>query len=441
MDRLGVVGIGWQKGGPELLARFTLPREERAQHLNDLAEAIGTTEVVYIATCNRVEIAFSTGPETPVSEVRSRIFEALAKRPALPGEAERLWRAWAGEGAAEHLYLVTSGLDSARVGETDISGQIRQALEVSREAGLVGPRLNQVFDGALKAAAQVHQLTAVGEGRTSLAEVALDAVRDRLAQNPGKVALVGVSPMTRRCGVALADIGVPLLIVNRSIGPAEALAAELGGTALALKSFVEEPQPVEAIVSATGAPTAVLPRKTLSALAALSSRPLIVDMAVPPDIDPDDAAGEGLERLDMTQIIVRAEANRLERLSEMAEARIVVDQGLRELRRQMCDRLMAPLITELRRRSHDDADRHLKKLLKKDLPELTSTQEAAVRRWTHALVKRMIHTPTVGLRALAFEAGPLAVEAFLGGSQSDLAGTLSGIADKASHLGEAKEDV
>lgn len=438
MNRIGVVGIGWQRGGPELLARFTVPREERGARLPQLARDIGAVEAVYLATCNRVEVAFATDGTAPVAAMRGRIYEALLGAAPAPGEAERALRAWEGEGAAEHLYLVTAGLDSARVGETDIAGQVRDAVDTARRLGVLGPRLEQVFDGALKVAARIHQDTGIGEGRTSLAEVALDAARERLALSPGAVALVGISSMTQRCGRALAQAGVPLVVVNRSLAPAAELAAELGAQAITLETFRASPPPVTAVITATGAPGSVLSRRDLDALIRQAPHrrpPLVIDMAVPPDVDPTDAREAGLPRLDMDAIIARAEANRQERLREMAGARLLVDEGLAELRRQMCDRMLAPLIAELRRRSHATAEEGLARVLRRDLSELSDEQKEAVRRWTRSLVQRMIHVPTVGLRSLAFEAGPQAVEAFLSGADAELAAAVGDLADRAAQLG------
>ncbi|MBP7149523.1 MAG: hypothetical protein KBD01_18500 [Acidobacteria bacterium] len=432
MDRIGVVGIPWRRGGAEALARLTIPVEERAERLPRIAREIGAPELVYIATCNRVEIAFAADGGTPMSAYRPRLFAALEGRPARPGEAERALLAWAGEGAAEHLFVVAAGLDSARAGETEIAGQVRQALETSRDLGLLGPRLELVLDEALKVAARVHRSTGVNEGPVSLAGIAIDHVKDRLARTPGPVALVGVSPMTVRCGRALAGAGWPLVVVNRTLARAEELAAETGGRAVALEEFRRRPEAVEAVVLATAAPDPVLGRPELERLAARAPSgepPLLVDLAVPPDVAPADAAAAGLQRIGMKEVLAEAEANRGERLVELADARAMVDEALLELRRRLAERVLAPLLGALQRRYRQTAIEGVERLLSRELKGLGETEREAVRRWAETLARRFAHIPSLGLRGLACEGGLSAVETFLAGLDEALARELRDAAE------------
>lgn len=427
MERLGVVGISWKAGGAEALARFTIAAEEREAKLPGLAAAIGVTELAYLATCNRVEVAFVGDGRRSVAAYRPRVFAALTGREPEPTEAERTLRAWAGEGAAEHLFLVAAGLDSARPGETEIAGQFKDAYEVSRRAGLVGMRLELVFEHALRVAARVHRSTHVGEGRVSLAEIALDRVRARLDRTPGAVALVGVSPMTMRTARSLVGRARGIVVVNRTLARAEDLAREVGGTARDLASFRAAPDPVEALVSATGSPDPVLDRAALERLAARAPSaepPLLVDMAVPPDIDPEDALAAGFERIGMNQVIAIAEEHRRDRLVELADAREIVDHALDELRHRIVERHIAPVLAALQRRFRVTALEGVERLLRRDLRGLGETEREAVTRWAETLARRFAHIPTAGLRGVAHEGGPEALEAFLRALDGELAAEL-----------------
>ncbi len=424
MDRIGVVGISWTRGGAEALARFTTPLEERPSRTADLAHSIDVHEMVYLATCNRVEVAFVGDGRSTIGAYRPRIFAALAGCEPAPGEAERTFRAWAGEGAVEHLFLVAAGLDSARPGETEIAGQLRTAVDVSRSLGLVGTRLELVLEEALRVAGRIHRSTAVGEGKVSLAEIALAHVRARLARTPGAVALVGVSPMTVRCAKGLAGHARRIVIVNRTLRRAQEMAEQVDGEARSLVAFRDAPDTVEAVVSATGAPDAVLSRATLERLAARAPSgepPLLVDMAVPPDIAPADAAAAGLTRLGMDEIIREAEENRRERIVELADARALVDEALADLRRRLADRLLAPVIASLQKRYQKTALEGVERLFRRELAALGEPEQAAVRRWAETLARRFAHIPSLGLRSLAEELGGGAVEAFLEGLEEELA--------------------
>ena len=119
MHRIGVVGISWRHRRADVLGAFTIPREEREERVPKLAATTGVRELVYLATCNRVEVAFAIDGATPIAACRRQLFAALAGREPHAGEAEHTLRIWQGEGAAEHLFLMTAGLDSARGADCD----------------------------------------------------------------------------------------------------------------------------------------------------------------------------------------------------------------------------------------------------------------------------------------------------------------------------------
>src|SRR5262249_39190730 len=212
-------------------------------------ERLGLKELACLSTCNRVELIFARGDRTPAQDLRAPAFELLTGRSAVNGEAERRLRAWQGEGAAEHLFLTAAGLDSAAVGETEIVGQVRYSQERALELGLCGPSLGLVFEEALRIAGRVRGGTKLAEGRVSLAEIAVQHLRERIARTPGRIALVGVSPMTERAAVSLAAAGLDFTIVNRSADKAAALAARYGAQHLSLEAFRLKPPAVEALLT------------------------------------------------------------------------------------------------------------------------------------------------------------------------------------------------
>lgn len=424
MHRIGVVGVSWRNRRADALGAFTIPREERKVRLPQLAAAASARELVYLATCNRVEIAFSIDAATPITSSRRRLFAALAGREPDSGEAEHTLRVWQGEGAAEHLFLITAGLDSSRVGESEIAGQVRESVEASRTLGLLGPRLDNVFAQALKVAKRVRPVTEGRIGRVSLADVALRYVIERIERTPGRVALIGVSPMTRQCAQALATRGMPVIIVNRTIARAEALAAEVGGRSSALDAFRLVPDPVEAIILATAAPNPILSRADLERIAARSpsgESPLIVDLGVPANVAPDDALAAAVPRIGMDEISEEAAADRDRILMDFADARTIVDEALTELRRRADELLIGPMIAQMHLRYRQTALEGVERLFARDLAGLGDAEREVIRRWAETLARRFAHTPSVGLRELVFHAGPRAAEAFLAKSEPDLA--------------------
>ncbi len=252
MDRPGLLGVSWHHASSSSIARYTLPRERRVDAVRELARALEVQELLYLATCNRVEVLFAGGAELSIAVGRRRFHEHFWLGSGCAEPAERAVRAWEGEGLVEHLFLLASGLDSARVGESEVTGQLRQAMVDAESAGLLAHTLPSLLDEAFRIARRVRPLTEGRVGSASLADVAVRQVRAHLMQRPGTVALVGVSPMTERAGVALHADGVRLLLVNRTHAHAVPLASRLGAELRSLDEFRTSPRACSAVVCATG---------------------------------------------------------------------------------------------------------------------------------------------------------------------------------------------
>lgn len=427
LRNLGMVGVSWRNSGKESLAQYALASGTLETRLLSFAREQGLSELAYLATCNRVELIFVRTGDTPCADLRPQCLELLSGRAVGVAEALRTLKAWGGEGAMEHLFLTAAGLDSAMVGEVEIAGQVRAAWALSRQLGLCGPLLETLFEEALRVAGAVRGETRIGAGRVSLAEIAADLIREQVARSPGRVALVGVSPMTERAAVSLHADGIPLLIVNRTPARAEALAEQHAAEWCSLAQFQKAPPAVTAVLSATGARESLLSLAELERLAARSpagNSPLIVDMSIPPDFDPAHCRALDVPRVGMDEITRRAEQSRSARLLEAAQARELVDEALQKTLERFAERYSGRLFGALQQRYRRTAEEGVERLLRKDLAHLGAAERAAVQAWAAALARRFAHIPCLGLRGL-LHAGPEgALEAFIGGLEPEFADEL-----------------
>lgn len=416
LDELGIVGISWRQGGSEALANYSLAAEDRPTRLASFADRAGLSELAYLETCNRVELVFAGSADTPLVDLRVPAFELLTGSKPAPGEAARTLKAWRGEGACEHLFLVAAGLDSAAVGEVEIAGQVRLAHDRSRADGLCGARLSMLFEEAARLAAAVRGGTRLGEGSVSLAEVAMTHVQRRLGRTPGTVALVGVSAMTERAALSLAKANVPFLIVNRTPDNARELAERFDVPSISLADFRQSPPPVEVLLSATGSPEPVIDATALACLVdatASGEPPLGIDMAVPADIDSQACTTLGVARVGMDEIVREAEANRDARLLAAADARALVDEALPRLGEKVVDRVYGPLFGALQKHYQDTAREGVERLLKTLAG--SDIDRRVVENWAQALARRLAHLPTVGLKGLMRYGPEGSLDAFLKG--------------------------
>jgi len=418
MHQIGVVGLSYRHAGVDEVARFAVPRAEVPARLPALRALLKASEILYVGTCNRVEVLYATEDGAPAGDSRQEVFRILTGRDPEPGQAARILRAWTGEAAVEHVFLVACGLDSAQTGEHEIAAQLRGAWEDSRAARTCGPVLDRLVGEALGMARRMRRLSA-GVHAPSLADLAADRVLQHLGGRREPVALLGVSPMTRRCAAILHQSQVPLLIVNRTSLAAEELAATVAGAWLSLADFRTQPRPVSALVLAAGGGTAVLDAATLTRLRSIAPRaPLLIDFGVPPNVDPDTARRAGIERVGMHELIELAQGRRLTQLVRLAPVRAAIDERLARLRTELALRAIGPRLAGLRETFEQIAAAEVARALKGELRTLDARERAQLERIGAILAHRLAHLPLAGLRAAAVHAGGDAVAAFFDGVQA-----------------------
>jgi glutamyl-tRNA reductase len=414
MHQIGVVGLSYRHVGVDEVARFSVPKTEVAARLPALRDALGVSEVFYVGTCNRVEVLFSMPDGASAGDARRDVFRALIGREPVGGEATRTLRAWTGEAAVEHLFLVTCGLDSAQAGEQEIAAQIRLAWEAAREAHVCGPTLNKLLREALSMAHRVHKLEA--NVRTpSLADLAADRIVRQFNGKPATVALVGVSPMTKRCGMILHRAGIPLLIVNRTLETAEEYAATVDGRAVQLDAFREAPSDVGALVLAAGGNEPLLDGKSLPKIAAAAGAraPLLLDFGVPPNADPEATKAAGISRVGMNDLIQAAQERRLSQLMRLAPVRAAIDERLNRLRSDLATRAIGRKLADLRTAFEQIAAEEAERALADELSTLGADQRELLQRFASTVARRLAHLPLAGMRAAAAaHASTDAVDAF-----------------------------
>jgi glutamyl-tRNA reductase len=267
----------------------------------------GLEEVVLLSTCNRVEVY-----GTSASWVQGKVLRIFQQLGATDVDVTPHVYVKEGMTAVEHLFSVTSGLDSMVIGETEITGQVKNAYQAAQQAGLTGRVLNRLFQTALQIGKEIRTHTAIGRGATSVGSVAVELagkVFDRDLSDK-TVMILGAGKMGEACVRHLAKSGArSVLVANRSLERAQALAAEFGGRALPFDERMQALAEADILVSSTGSPTTVLHKDEIAGiLPARRNRPLIlIDIAVPRDIaaDVEQLNNVYLYNIDHLQTIVR----------------------------------------------------------------------------------------------------------------------------------------
>lgn len=303
--KIFVAGLSYKTAPVDIREKVAAPRSLLPCYGCRIKLNAGLKEVVVLSTCNRVEVY---GAAEDVQDKAARIFQQFS------ADVDVMAYVYVKEGieAAEHLFSVTSGLDSMVIGETEIAGQVKTAYQAAQEAKLTGPLLNRLFQTALKTSKEIRTHTAVGRGATSVGSVAVELVEKILDRDLSDktVMILGAGKMGEACVRHLAKSGAhTVLVANRSLERAEALASEFGGRALPFDERMNALVDADIVVSSTGCPTTILHKAEIEAvLAVRRNRPLVlIDIAVPRDIaaDVNELNNVYLYNIDHLEAIVR----------------------------------------------------------------------------------------------------------------------------------------
>jgi len=321
--KLFVAGLSYKTAPVELREKLAVHPSRLRCHGCRLKLAGNLAEVVLLSTCNRVEIY---GVTSKINGNVRRLFEELSA-----GEADFAPHLYLKEGAeaVQHLFSVASGLDSMVIGETEITGQVKQAYLAAQDARLTGRVTNRLFQTALQAAKEIRTQTGIGRGATSVGSVAVE-LAERIFDRDlsGKtVMIIGAGKMGEACIRHLAKKGArSCLVSNRSYDRALSLAAEFGGRAVRFDEYLQAMAQADIVVSSTGSPQTILHRNQVaSVMAGRSDRPLfLIDIAVPRDIaaDVEQLDNVYLYNVDHLEAIVRENVRLREQ--ELARCRAII---------------------------------------------------------------------------------------------------------------------
>jgi glutamyl-tRNA reductase len=399
--------------------------------LADLAGRPHLDEVMVVSTCMRTEVYATTERfHGAVGDIR----EFLAMWSGTPPEAfSASLYDYYDRAAAGHLLRVASGLDSAVLGEGEILRQVRSAGEAARAERTAGPVLGELVRRAVEAGKRVRSETAIARGTTSLSHTAVMLAGRSLSAGPVSDASVTAGPGAagpvaddpcsgagcfagRRVlvvgagemGAALASLVVSadgvteVLVANRSPARAEAVARSTGATPVAWAEREVLVGSVDAVFCATDAPGSVLTPDAFAARA--GRRCVVVDLGVPRNVDPGVAAVAGVELFDLADLQAHADAAVAGRRAEIPAAQAILAEELeRWVETSAVRAVAAPVVAALHRKAEAIRVAELERAGAR-LSGLDPAQRRAVEALTRGIVAKMLHDPTVGLRAVSGEA-------------------------------------
>jgi glutamyl-tRNA reductase len=390
----------------EVRERLAYTRAEVAPVLTRLVESGSSAEAVLLSTCNRTEL-YVAAEDLPLAEAAVR--DLLAEQWREPEPLASFLYARRGRAAVDHLFRVTSGIDSMILGEPQIQGQVREAYQIASstrrgDEGVVGPVLNRLFQTALSVGGRVRTETDVGMGAASISSAAVELAKKIFGTLKGRHALVlGAGEMSEVTLECLRAEGVQSCVVaNRSFDRAAELAERWQGRAVHWDALGAELPRTDIVICSTSAPHPVLTLKRLrAALPHGAKRPLcIIDIAIPRDVEVQvgDEPNVFLYNIDDLQQIVDDSLGRRRREIPAAEA--IIAAAVEEYWSWYTGLAVVPTIRDLRDHGESLRRAEVERALRR-LSHLSDEDRDAVDGLTRALLNKLLHAPTVRLRKAA----------------------------------------
>jgi glutamyl-tRNA reductase len=397
-----VVGLNHRTVPLPVLERVTVPPAHVPKALRDLAGREYLAEVALLSTCNRTEVyACCTKFHPGVADAS----EFLAEQAGMPAGdlAEHIY-SYYDEAAVAHLFGVAAGVDSVILGEGQILGQVRDALKVAESEGTAQQALSRVFRHAIEVGKRSRAETGIGRGAVSLSSAAVALAAERLGTLvERRVLVLGAGEMGEGMARSLAGSGVgEVVIAGRGTDRATELAARVGGRAIPIERLPQALVAADLVFTSTGATDIVISHDDVEvAMQRRFGRPLlIVDIAVPRDVDPGVANIPEVTLLDMDDLKAFAESSMDRRRREVARVRRIISAELERLRTERTGREVAPLVSALRSRGEDVRLAELERFRSR-LEGVDGKTAEAIEALTRGIVAKLLHEPTVRVKEAA----------------------------------------
>jgi glutamyl-tRNA reductase len=397
-----VVGLSHKSAPVAVLERTAIAGDELDKLRQDVFHASSVAGTFIVSSCNRMEIyaevdKFHGGV--------SSISELLAQHSGVPlADLSRHLYVHYEDRAVQHLLSVTCGLDSMVVGESQILGQVRQALTMAREHGTLGRELGDLGRLALRTGKRAHTETGIDRAGANVVSVGLGLAAERLPAGWSRVLIVGAGSMSALAASTVSRAGAAdVVIANRSAENAGRLAARVGGTVTGLAELPGQMTGADLVISCTGATGLVITKQTLAGVcaqrAASGRGPLVLlDLAMPRDVEPAAAKLPGVSLIDLD--LIGAAAGAIVPEQDVTAVRAIVTEEVAAHASAARAASVTPTVIALRAKAARVVDAELTRLSGR-LPGVDDRALGEIGQTVRRVVDKLLHSPTVRVKELA----------------------------------------
>jgi len=394
-----LVGVNHKTTPVEIREKLAFTKGKIEESVDRLFNFPDIIEHTILSTCNRVEIyARANCQDSAIKAIKQFICDFHEVSPV---ELEDHFYSYRNEEAVEHLFRVSSSLDSMILGEAQILGQVKDAYSLAKDLRSTGLVLNQLFEKAFSIAKKVREETGIAERSVSISSAAVELAQkifDDLENHT--VMLVGTGEMAELAAKHLISYGVKTIYVtSRTYERAANLARTLNGSALDFEAFKNELHRADIVITSTSAPNFIIKKEIVEkAIHERRNKPIFfIDIAVPRDIEPDVNDLENVYLYDIDDLQVVVSANIKEREKEAKNAMNFISQEVTKFNNWVGALDAVPTIVEIRKKAENIRKQEIEKTLKK-ISHLSEDEKQLLRQMSSSMINKILHKPTIKLK-------------------------------------------
>ncbi|AEA18141.1 MULTISPECIES: glutamyl-tRNA reductase [Bacillus] len=401
-----VVSVNYRTAPVEFREKLTFQAAELERAMTTLQNQKSVLENVIVSTCNRTEI-YAVVDQLHTGRYYIKKFLADWFQLEIEEVAPYL-TIFEQDGAIDHLFRVTCGLDSMVVGETQILGQIKDSFLEAQQVKATGTIFNELFKQVITLAKRAHSETTIGESAMSVSYAAVELGKKIFGElTDCHVLILGAGKMGELALQNLYGSGArKVTVMNRTLSKAEVMAEKYMGYAKSLSELQCALLEADILISSTGASEYVITKEMMTKVEKMrSGRPLfMVDIAVPRDIDPaiDELEGSFLYDIDDLQGVV--EANRAERLKEAEKIQFMIEEEIVLFKTWLSTLGVVPLISALRDKALAIQSETMVSLERK-IPNLSDREKKVISKHTKSIINQLLKDPILVAKEIAAEEG------------------------------------
>ncbi len=376
MKNIGTIVLSFEEAG-ELAGLLPWKNVDRTVYSQLFAKNPCLSGLILLSTCNRVELIYSLKDSARHTDFALSVMETMPRlrdgiRPAFLQRKE----------AVRHLIRLATGLESLVLGETEIKAQIKNALDDSEKENALDSRLRVLFRNIFHEAKVIRTNIPVNYLPLSLATLAVKKIQSRV-NDPDGIVIIGSGPMSRQAAEYLTKYSQNLILVNRTVDKIEGHAKRIGARVLSFEEFLNNPESlgkIRAIITATSRQDAFITPEFVQKLERSASL-FLVDLALPPDVDPACSEIEGTHVISMETLREELELNRQKRSQAAAGADTLIHDAVYRIQAAMITGLSGPVLKKIQKNVREKSRAHLDTLLDGRLAHLNSKDKRLLYNW------------------------------------------------------------